>query len=838
MPFREFWGARFLEKEQIARVVISAAPFAIDRPYDYELPAALTERAQRGMRVLVPFGAGNRRTEGLILSLEPSADGARPLKKVLALLDEEPVLSEEHLQLALWMRERYFCTVYDAARAMLPAGLYFSLQNLVRLADGVDREAAFDAAGKSKHARQIIEAVTARGGVISLGELQQIFGEKDPNPALRGLMEQRILTLDADLSRGVSDKSDRVAVLAIPPEEAMALVAPKRRSAPLRYGVTELLAAMGEASAKELCYFTGASMATLRSLAKSGILRLEQREAYRRPDLPETEPPGEIVLTPQQQRALDGLTALAAEGKPAAALLHGVTGSGKTQVYIRLIQEVLRQGKTAMILVPEIVLTPQLMRSFSAHFGDRVAILHSSLKAGERYDEWKRIRQGLATVVIGTRSAIFAPLEHIGVIILDEEQESSYKSEQVPRYHARDVAKFRCARHGALLVLGSATPSVETMYQARQGKYHLFTLSQRYNRRSLPAVEIVDMRFELKRGNGGELSAALLAALKQRMDAGEQSILLLNRRGNSRMLTCGECGEAPACPRCSVYLTYHSANHRLMCHHCGHSEGVPERCPVCGGRMQYVGAGTQKVQEEAARAFPEQEILRMDSDTISATQSHEKLLSRFEKEKIPVLIGTQMVAKGLDFENVTLVGVLGVDAGLYAEDYRSGERTFSLITQVVGRAGRGSKPGTAIIQTFTPENEIITCAAGQDYDRFYQQEIRLRETRGCPPFRDLFVITVSGLDETAVLRACVQLRRTFEDWLKTPEFVGLSTEILGPAPAGVAKVNNRYRYRMTFCGKDTRQMRGAIAALLRCGLGDRNNRRLSITADINPIDLS
>jgi len=827
-----------LGEKQVAKVAISAATFAIDRPYDYELPPALAGRVQRGMRVLVPFGAGNRRTEGLVLSTEPCEGELRTLKKVLALLDEEPVLSEEHLQLALWMRERYFCTVYDAARAMLPAGLYFSLQNLVRLETGVDREKAFDAAGKSERAKQIIDAVFSRNGVISLGELQQIFGEKDPNPALKGLIDQKILVLDADLSRGIADKTDRVAVLAVPPEEAMALVTPKRRSAPLRYAVTELLATMGEASAKELCYFTGASMATMRSLAKSGILTLEQRESYRRPDICATAPPDEIVLTRQQRSAMDGLAALAAAGKPAAALLHGVTGSGKTQVYIRLIQEVLSQGKSAMVLVPEIVLTPQLMRIFSAHFGDQIAILHSALKAGERYDEWKRIRQGLAKVVIGTRSAVFAPLERIGVIILDEEQESSYKSEQVPRYHARDVAKFRCARHGALLVLGSATPSVETMYQAKQGRYHLFSLDQRYNRRSLPKVEIVDMRGELKRGNGGELSAELRSALEQRMAAGEQSILLLNRRGNSKMLTCGECGDVPTCPRCSAYLTYHSANHRLMCHHCGHSERVPECCPACGGRLQYIGAGTQKVQEELEQVFPDCEILRMDSDTISATQTHEKLLSRFEKEKIPILIGTQMVAKGLDFENVTLVGVLGIDAGLYVDDYRAGERVFSLITQVVGRAGRGSKTGTAVIQTFTPENDLITCAAAQDYDRFFEQEIRLRAARGCPPFRDLFVITVSGLDEAAVLRACVQLRRTFETWQKTAEFSGLQAEILGPAPANVAKINNRYRYHMTFCGRDTRRMRGTIAALVRCGLSDRNNRRLSITADINPINLS
>lgn len=825
-----------MEGNAAAKVVLSAATFAIDRPYDYEIPPALASRLKKGMRVVVPFGAGNRRAEGLVLGIGAREGDGRPLKRILALLDEEPVLSEEHLQLALWMRERYFCTVYDAARAMLPAGLYFSLQNLVRLAPGVDREKAFDAAGRSDHAKRIVELVTAHGGALALGELQECFGEKDPNPALKSLIEQEILVLDADMSRGVKDKTDRVAVLAIPPEEALALVTPRRKSAPLRYAVTELLCAMGEASAKELCYFTGASMPTLRSLEKSGILTLEQREAYRRPEVEPVEPADPIVLTGEQQSVLNGLDALAAEDKPAAALLYGVTGSGKTQVYIRLIQETLARGKSAMILVPEIALTPQLLRIFTAHFGDAIAVLHSSLKAGERYDEWKRIRQGKAKVVIGTRSAVFAPLEQIGVIILDEEQEGSYKSENVPRYHARDVAKFRCARHGALLVLGSATPSVETMYQARNGRYHLFTLKTRYNQRALPKVEIVDMRQELKRGNGGELSAPLLEALSRRMAAGEQSILFLNRRGNSRLVTCGECGEVPSCPRCSVSLTYHSANGRLMCHHCGHSEPVPVVCPTCGGRLRFIGAGTQRVQEELEGAFSGREILRMDSDTITATHSHEKLFARFEKENIPILVGTQMVAKGLDFENVTLAAVVGADFSLYVDDYRAGERTFSLITQLVGRAGRGTKSGTAMIQTYTPEHEIITCAARQDYDQFYEREIALRRLQSCPPFRDFFVITVSGLDEAEVLRACVQLRRTLECWRKEPHFAGLDVTILGPAPAGVAKINNRYRYRMTLCGTNNREMRALVAALLRCGLGDRANRRLSMSADMNPLD--
>lgn len=616
----------------------------------------------------------------------------------------------------------------------------------------------------------------------------------------------------------------------------MAQVTPKRRSAPLRYAVIELLAALGSASSKELCYFTGASSATLRSLTKSGLVRLERREVFRRVRVPEVESAPPPELNEQQQAAFEGLSALAAAGKPAAALLYGVTGSGKTQVYIRLIRQVLDRGRTAIVLVPEIALTPQLLRSFTAQFGDAVAVLHSSLRAGERYDEWKRLRTGKARVAIGTRSAVFAPLKDLGLVILDEEQEATYKSENVPKYHARDVAKYRCTQSGALLVLGSATPSVESMYLARTGVYHCFTLSRRYNEQALPAVFIADMKEELRAGNGTSLSLPLRQALEETLRAGEQSILFLNRRGASRMVSCGECGAVPTCPRCSVHLTYHSANGRLMCHYCGHSERLPAACPACGGTLNFIGAGTQKVQEELEAAFPGITVLRMDTDTVSATQSHEKLLSRFEKEKIPILVGTQMVAKGLDFENVTLVGVVSADLSLYVDDYRAGERTFSLLTQVVGRAGRGNKKGRAIVQTYTPENDVILCAARQDYDRFYEQEIVLRRLRGCPPFRDLFVVTASGLSESAVLKTCMRLRRSLEDWLERPEFRALEAQVLGPAPASVAKVNDRYRYRLTLACRNTRAVRAMVAHLVRCAQKDKENKGVSVSADVDPLD--
>ncbi|MFR6179722.1 MAG: primosomal protein N' [Flavonifractor plautii] len=825
-----------MEGNTVAKIALQAATYAIDKPYDYQVPPELLDTLRPGMRVVVPFGAGNRRTEGIVLALEGGYPDDPRRKSILTVLDEEPVLDGEALRLALWMRERWFCTVYDAARAMLPAGLYFSLQDRWKLAPGVDREAAYAAAGRSEHARHIVELLFASGREADVAQIKEAFGTKDPNPALKLLRDKGILTLETSASRGVGDKKELVASLAIPPEEAMALVTPRRRSAPLRYAVTELLCAIGSASAKELCYFTGAANATLRSLEKSGILRLERQEVFRRVTVEAGERAAPPVLNAEQQAAFEGLDALAAAGRPAAALLYGVTGSGKTQVYLRLIYEALARGRTAMVLVPEIALTPQLLRIFASHFGDDIAVLHSSLRAGERYDEWKRVRSGQARVVIGTRSAVFAPLRNLGLLILDEEQESTYKSENVPKYHARDVAKYRCAQNDALLVLGSATPSVESMYHARRGDYRLFTLRRRYNEQAMPEVLIADMKQELRAGNGTSLSGPLRAGLAAAMEAGEQSILFLNRRGASRMVTCGECGEVPTCPRCSVHLTYHSANGRLMCHYCGHSEPLPDACPSCGGALNFLGYGTQKVEEELHAAFPGREILRMDTDTVSATQSHEKLLSRFEKERIPVLVGTQMVAKGLDFENVTLVGVISADLSLYVDDYRAGERTFSLLTQVVGRAGRGAKQGRAVIQTFTPENDVIRCAARQDYDSFYEQEIELRRMRLCPPFRELFVLTASGPLESAVLRTCMRLRRSLEGWLAQPPFRDWELTVLGPAPASVAKINDRYRYRLTLAAQNTKEIRAMVAHLVRCAQTDKENKGVSVSADVNPLD--
>lgn len=821
----------------IAKIAVAAATYAIDRPFDYLVPPGLSATLRPGMRVAVPFGPGNRVSEGIVLSrseCEPPAD--IKLKYIQAQLDATPMMEESSLRLALWMRDRYFCTVYEAARVMLPAGLWFDLKDCWHFAPGVDRERLYEAAGASPNSRRLVDLLLANNRAAELGQIRLAFGTSDPAQAIRHLTEQGVIKKETSSVRGVGDKIEQVATLVIDPAEAMAQIEPKRRRAPLQYAAVEALCAAGQVSAKELCYFTGASMPTLRALERAGILRLTRREVYRRPSPPKVqEAVPDVALNEEQQHALEALLDLSQ--KPyGAALLYGVTGSGKTLVYIRLIQELLEQNRSVIVLVPEIALTPQLLERFLRFFGDRVALLHSGLSSGERCDEWKRARTGEASVVIGTRSAVFAPVKNLGAIILDEEQEPSYKSEQTPRYHARDVAKYRCVKESALLVLGSATPTIETMYHAKQEDYRLLTLCRRYNARPLPEVSVVDMREELRDGNGDCISRPLLSALRETLGRNEQAILFLNRRGASRMVTCGECGQTPVCPRCSVHLTYHSANHRLMCHYCGHSEPATDRCPICGGLLRYEGIGTQRAEEELLKLFPDVGILRMDADTVSATNSHETILNRFRKGKASILLGTQMVAKGLDFENVTLVGVLAADQMLYASDYRAGERTFSLLTQVVGRAGRGSKQGRAIVQTFTPENEVIRCAARQDYDAYYPQELQMRRLRDCPPFNDLLMLHVSGLEESAVLRACLRLRSALTAALQHPDYADIPYRLLGPAPAAVARVNNRYRYRLLLNTKNTAKVRQLAAYLLRQAMTDKTNRGLSFYGDFDPTE--
>ena len=746
----------------VARVAVSAATYWLDKPYDYLLPPELAEKALPGMRVHVPFSRGNRRTEGIILATAEHSSYEQALKPVLTLLDEEPVLTEEQLKLAFFMRERFFCTVYDAARAMLPAGLWF----------------------------------------------------------------------DEEGRRRVQDKSMEMARLAVEPEEAEVLRDAKRMRSPGQAAIIEQLCAFECIPSHDLLLHTGAKRPQLKALEKAGAIELFEREAFRRPQIHIglTEPLP--VLSEEQEKAFAGIHALTQTGRAGAALLFGVTGSGKTSVYIHLIDRELQRGRAVILLVPEIALTPQMIQTFSSHFGNEVAVLHSSLTVGERYDEWKRVRSGKARVVIGTRSAVFAPTPSLGLIIIDEEQEETYKSENIPRYNALDVAKYRCGKANCLLLLGSATPDVVSMYGAESGRYAFFELKNRYNEQELPQVEIVDMKRELRQGNGSSISSVLLRELETNLDRGEQSILFINRRGANRLISCGECGYVYKCPRCSVSLTYHSSNRRLLCHYCGYSRRPDEVCPDCGGALKYIGVGTQMVESELKELFPGREILRMDADTVAPAGSHEKLLDRFRAENIPIMVGTQMVTKGLNFENVTLVGVISADQSLYAGSYRAGERSFSLITQVVGRSGRGRKPGRAVIQTFTPENEVIQQAAKQDYFAFYRSEIELRKLQHTPPFSELLSVTVSGMNEEHVYRVCRMIRERLDGLLRA----GGDAEILGPAPLAVVKVNNRYRYRVMIYGSVNAGLRGTLAGVVMEFCRDKRFSDVSIYADNDPND--
>ena len=814
----------------IAKIAVSAANFAIDKPYSYFFSEEMD--IQPGMRVTVPFGRSNRHTEGVVLAVEEgNADGLKP---VFQRMDDAPVLSDTMLRLAAFMRERYFCTLYDAARAMLPAGLWFQSKDTYALTEDLSwQEKTF----RQPDAKQLLEALLACGGSAEGAALRQtITDEERFEKAVSYLLGKKWITAQRDFLRRTGDKQQTIATLAVSAEEALAYAHSRSKAAAMQRSVLELLCSIGSAPVKEICYFTGAKPSTVSRLAELGYVALTEKELLRCREIRPAKLDGLLTLNAEQQAAFSGLAAQMGTDTPGTALLYGVTGSGKTAVYIKLIEHCLEKGRQAILLVPEIALTPQLLGLMAAYFGDRVAVLHSSLPATERYDQWKRVRSGEAKLVVGTRSAVFAPCRDLGLVVLDEEQEHSYKSENAPRYHAREVAFWRGLKEKALVLLGSATPSVESMFYAKSGVYRLYNLPSRFGGRALPKVEIVDMRQEVKLGNDSALSYPLQNAIRDTEQAGKQAILFLNRRGNSRALVCVDCRQAPECPRCSARLTYHSANERLMCHYCGHSVPTPNRCPSCGGPMKRMGTGTQRVQQELQERFSDIGVERMDADTVSAANTHEMILERFQKERIPVLIGTQMVAKGLNLPDVTLVGVLDGDLSLYNDSYRSAETTFNMLTQVVGRAGRGDTDGRAMIQTFVPEHAVITLAAKQDYDSFYDLEIGLRRRLESPPFGDIAVLTLTGQEEARVLHGAAKLKRSLEILLRQPEYRDEKCSVLGPAPCSVPKINYNYRYRLTLRCKMSRPLRLLLAHLLRQFSQDKENRGVSAFIDVNGYD--
>lgn len=808
----------------VARVAVAAAVYSIDRPYDYSVPAVWADSLAEGQRVIVPFGSANRKTEGIVLEVAEAAE-SRQLKAIAHVFDDEVVLGPRQKALALWMCRRYFCTFFQAANALFPPGVWNRKAETYSVG-----EAAPDTLSGKK--LTVFQAVERADKPLTVPELTKRTGLEDCKKILSQLVKTGHLTVKQQFRQSVREKTITMVSLNLPLEQALGQIG-KGALREKRESVLRVIHQAGQLPEKEVCYLTGVGAQLIRRLVTLGILRSQPVQVSRMPKIKKTETAPDLILNDSQQAAFDRLCALQDSGTPEAALLYGVTGSGKTQVYLKLIRRTLEQGRNAILLVPEIALTPQMLQKFRLYFGEQVAVMHSGLTAAQRYDEYCRIQRGQARVVVGTRTAVFAPLTDLGCIIIDEEQEPTYKSESDPRYHAREVAKYRAAQDNCLLVLGSATPSVESYHAAREGKYHLLSLPQRYQNIPLPRTVLADMRGQLREGDPSRVSRQLLEELQRNLERGEQSILFINRRGSARMAACVDCGHIPLCENCSVALTYHSRNGRLMCHHCGYSRPMPESCPECGGsHLKLIGSGTQSIEDELRQLLPDAVILRMDADTTEGRVTHEKLLDSFAKGKADILLGTQMVAKGLDFDNVTLVGVLEADLSLYCGDYHAHERTFSLLAQVVGRAGRRDKPGRAVIQTYTPQHPVIEAAANQDYDAFFAQEILTRKALKAPPFADQFVFRFGGADERAVQQAA----RVFAEALASqlPQTPDVEPHVLGPAPAPIAKLNKRYFYTVSFRGRATSHSRALVSRMLAAYDRWPGSRSLTVSADIDP----
>jgi primosomal protein N' (replication factor Y) len=689
----------------------------------------------------------------------------------------------------------------------------------------------------SEETRCMVDFLLRSRTPVTREKLTQAAGLEEKSPLPDILVQQGLLFCEDGVLDRSSEATARMVRLAINENEAQGLLEQQGELTQKQKSALKTLLDVGAATVREVMYFSGVSVSVVTALVKKGIIEQYEKRVFRDPykNMIKGDKQRD-VLSPEQQKSYEELFAQYKTKKASASLLLGVTGSGKTQVFMRLIEDVRADGRGVIVLVPEISLTPQAVSRFYSRFGNDVAVLHSGLSLGERLDEWQRIKNGGAGIVVGTRSAIFAPIANLGLIIIDEEQEYTYKSEASPRYHARDVARFRCAKSDAMLLLASATPSIDSFYAANSGKYHLTRLESRYGDAQLPEVLLVDMKQELLSGNTGPISERLAQELDENLKNGRQSILLINRRGYNTFVSCSQCGHVLNCPNCSIALTYHAANGRLMCHYCGYSSEQQTNCPECSGNfMRYSGTGTQKAEEAVLEMFPKARTLRMDMDTTSGRYSHEKILEKFGSGRYDILIGTQMVAKGLDFPGVTLVGVLSADQSLYMDDFRASERTFSLLTQVVGRSGRSVYPGRALIQTQTPENEVLRLAALQDYDDYYRSEIALRRELLYPPFCDICEIGFTGIEENAVRSAAAD----FFERLKAAVFASdkVPVRIMGPSAAGVVKIAGRYRYRIIVKCRNNRKFRAIISELL-CGCGkSKIYRKIAVFADVNPLDI-
>ena len=808
-----------MEQMTTANVAVENTAYYFDKDFTYLVPPGMAVSA--GCRVLVPFGNGNRKRQGIVLSMQ-LCEKAESLKPIAAVLDEVPLLSAEQLLLVPWLKERYFCTLFDAAKLLLPAGINYKISTQYTLAIP---KAEWGEQDFSETEWLLLSRLERKPAAEE--ELLQMLEPQSGRSVLEKLCSLGILKKDSAATRRIGDAMRKMVRLTT--EDAPDTLSPKQRE------VFRLLFTIGSVSVKELCYFAGVTSSVTDALVKKGLAVYYEEERYRNPyqlaQAQESVP--DICLSQEQQDAYEGLLKQYQAGG-AVSLLYGVTGSGKTQVFLRLIEDVIADGRGVIVMVPEISLTPQTVSLFHQRYGSKVAVFHSGLSLGERLDEWKRVKTGQAMIVVGTRSAVFAPFENLGLIVMDEEQEATYKSESAPRYHAREVAKFRCAYHKGLLLLCSATPSVESTFFAQKGRYSLHPLPSRFGPAQLPKVTVVDMNQEVLAGNTSAFSQTLRDALTRTIEKGEQAILLLNRRGYHTFASCKACSEVVSCPNCSISLTYHAANHRLMCHYCGYSIPASKCCPSCKeDAVHFSGAGTQRAEEQLAQLFAEARILRLDTDTTMGRFSYEKKLERFEKGEYDMIIGTQMVAKGLDFANVTLVGVLSADQSLYGDDFRCSERSFDLLTQVVGRSGRGSFAGQAVIQTFTPENRVIQLAAAQNYGTFYKEEIAFRRAMLYPPFADFVMVGFVGQNEDRVCQASL----FFMDLLRklaSREYPDLPLRVLDPSPALVTKVSNKYRYKLMIKCRNDRRFRTMLSRLLTEFSADRRYTQITAFVDSNP----
>lgn len=807
--------------QKVAKVIVDVPTMQTDQPFTYLVPENLNEQLAVGMRVEVPFGNGNRHVQGFVLAVEPVAatvldETNVQLKELVAVLDLKPVLNTEMLALADYMKEKTFAFKITCLQTMLPSVMRADYQKYIYLTDELSEELQ----------DQLFYGLEE----ISWDQAQ----ERGLLPQLMALRKQQKVDIRYEVTTRNKVKMVRFIQAAKEFEQLEEIRLGLRKGAKKKEQLLYYLQRLGteKVTAVKEMKELGFSTALLNEAAKNGWLTFIEKEAYRDPFANQTfEKTTALSLNAEQQVAVETILQSVQEQQSQTYLLEGITGSGKTEVYLQVIAEVLNQGKTAIMLVPEISLTPQMVQRFKSRFGEHVAVMHSGLSQGEKYDEWRKIERGEAEVVVGARSAIFAPIENIGVIIIDEEHEASYKQEETPRYHARDLAIWRSEYHHCPVVLGSATPSLESRARAQKNVYQRLRLTQRANQAAtLPTIDVVDMRQEVENGNVSSFSMSLQEKLQERLEKNEQSVLLLNRRGYSSFVMCRDCGYVLPCPNCDISLTLHMDSKTMKCHYCGHEERIPYRCPNCGqDKIRYYGTGTQKVEEELQTLLPDSRILRMDVDTTRRKGAHEKILRTFGEGQADILLGTQMIAKGLDFPNVTLVGVLNADTALNLPDFRSSERTFQLLTQVSGRAGRAEKPGEVIIQSFNPEHYAIQLAKAQDYEDFYTKEMYIRHRGDYPPYYFTVQITASHPEENEAAKQMFQIARKLKQGL-SPQAI-----LLGPTPNAIMRVNNRYFYQVIIKYKQEPMLQPLLKEIL-TDTQRATARGLKLSIDAEPMN--